>query len=456
MKFEKVLPMLFVAAAAFGSVVSVTSCNKPDDPIVIEEPDDTTKASGRILTGEISSNRTLDSDSTWTIKGYVYVKSGATLTINPGTILRSDIVEKGAIIVERGAKIMAEGTAAAPIVFTSGLPMGQRRPGDWGGIIILGKAPTNRSSEPTIEGGVNRQYGGNDANDNSGVLKFVRIEFAGIAAAPGSEINGLTLGGVGSGTAIENVMVSYGNDDAFEIFGGTVNCKNLIAWANLDDDYDMDYGYTGKIQFAISAKHPQFADNGDASNGIECDNDGTGTTAAPFTHPKLSNFTFIGSNSRSNTQANHNFANRWRRSARFTLRNSVMIGYQKGGFSIESAETGTAYSNGTSEFRNNLVHAVTRPFIGGSGSGHTDSSVRAIAIAQGSMQLDSANQVMLANPWSLTSPVFMPQSGSIALSGADFNGLDAAFFNQVTFRGAIGTVDWTQGWANWDPNNTDY
>ena len=99
MKFEKVLPMLFVAAAAFGSVVSVTSCNKPDDPIVIEEPDDTTKASSRILTGEISSNRTLDSDSAWTIKGYVYVKAGATLTINPGTILRSDIVEKGAIIV---------------------------------------------------------------------------------------------------------------------------------------------------------------------------------------------------------------------------------------------------------------------------------------------------------------------------------------------------------------------
>lgn len=433
---------------ATGLITGISSCKKDDD-------NSTPSSTAGLLQGDITGNRTLTADSVYTIKGYVYVKEGGMLTIPAGTILKSDVVEKGAIIVERGGKIMAEGTAAKPIVFTSGLPKGQRRRGDWGGIILLGKAPTNRATEPTIEGGVNRQYGGSDANDNSGVMKYVRIEFAGIAASPGSEINGLTLGGVGAGTTIENIMVSYGNDDAYEFFGGTVNAKNLIAFACADDDFDFDFGYTGKLQFGLSVKHPQIADEGDASNGIECDNDGTSTTATPFTHPKISNFTFIGPNARANTQANHNYANRWRRSTHFTLRNSLMIGHQKGGFSIESSETATSYINGTSEFKNNLVHAIAKPFFGNTGSNLTDSTVMAIAVLGGSAKLDSANAAQLTNPWSLTSPNFAPLGTSPAATGANFDSMDA-WFNQVTFRGAIGTTDWTQGWTNWDPNNTDY
>ena len=210
MKFSKLLPVLLVGSLS-TSVLTTSSCKKDDDKI--EPPVTPPISSNYLLTGDVDSNVTLKNDSVWTLKGYVYVKDGSTLTIPAGTIIKSDITDKGAIIVERGAKIIAEGTPTNPIVFTSGLPKGQRRPGDWGGIILLGKAPTNRSTEPTIEGGVNRGYGGSDAADNSGILKYVRIEFAGIAAAPNSEINGLTLGGVGSGTVIENVMVSYGNDD---------------------------------------------------------------------------------------------------------------------------------------------------------------------------------------------------------------------------------------------------
>lgn len=450
MKLQRLFPVLLTGAVAFGAISGMSSCKKDSDdptpPVVVDRA---------ILQGDIKTDRTISADSIWTIKGYVYVKEGAVLRIPAGTILKSDVVEKGAIIVERGGKIFAEGTAQRPVVFTSGLPKGQRRPGDWGGIIILGKAPTNRATEPTIEGGVNRQYGGNDANDNSGVLKYVRIEFAGIAAAPGSEINGLTLGGVGAGTTIENVMVSFGNDDGFEFFGGTVNAKNLIAFANADDDFDFDFGYVGKLQYGLSVKHPQIADIGDAANGIECDNDGTGTPATPFTHPKISNYTFVGPNNRPNTQANHNFANRWRRSTHFTLRNSVMIGWQKGGFSVESSETGSSYVSGTSEFKNNLVHAITKPFFGNSGSGLTDSAVLAIAVASGSSKLDSANAAQLTNPWSLTTPNFMPLAASPAASGASFTGMDS-WFDQVTFRGAIGTADWTQGWTNWDPNSADY
>lgn len=454
MKFHKLLPSLLVAGIAFSSAVSITSCKKDDNNST------TPYVNPRILTGDVTTNKTLTADSAWTLKGYVYVKSGATLTIPAGTIVKSDIVDKGAIIVEPGGKIMAEGTATQPVVFTSGLPKGQRRPGDWGGIILLGNAPTNRSTPPTIEGGVNRTYGGTNPTDNSGVLKYVRIEFAGIAAAPGSEINGLTLGGVGSGTTIENVMVSFGNDDAFEFFGGTVNCKNLIAFSCLDDDFDFDFGYTGKLQFGISVKHPQYADQGDASNGIECDNDGTGTTATPNTRPVISNFTFIGPNGRANTQANHNFANRWRRASQFVIRNSIMIGHQKGGFSIESNETAASYTGGTSEFKNNLVHAIADPFKS-SVSTLTAAAMETKALSEGCVKLAAAADAKLTAPFALYSdatpgnPNLLPASGSPALSGSSFTGLDA-FFTSTTYVGAMGTTDWTSGWANWNPNGTDY
>jgi hypothetical protein len=369
----------------------------------------------------------------------VYVKSGATLTIPAGTIIKSDIVEKGALIVEPGGKIMAEGTAAKPIIFTSGVAKGQRRAGDWGGVIILGNAPTNRSTPPTIEGGVNRTYGGSNAADNSGMLKYVRIEFAGIASAPGSEINGLTLGGVGTGTVIENVMVAYGNDDGFEFFGGTVNAKNLIAYGCADDDFDFDFGYVGTITNAISFKHPQIADPGDAANGIECDNDGTGTEVAPFTHPKLTNFTLVGPNAATNTQANHNFGSRWRRATHFTLDNSIMIGHQKGGLSIESGATLTSYLTGGSSFKNNLVHATSSAFKGADST--ATAQITAKALADGNVKLAKAEDAGLTDPFKVGAPNFMPKAGSDA---------------QVKGVGAITTTDWTTGWANWDPNNADY
>jgi len=262
-------------------VLGLFSCKKElgGTDIPINVPTTTT------LTGNINTTTTLTSDKVWTLKGYVYVTDGAKLIIQPGTTIVSDIAEKGALIIERGAQILAEGTSAKPIVFTSGKVAGERAPGDWGGVVILGRATTNRTSEPTIEGGIGRPYGGTNDLDNSGILKYVRIEYAGIAAMPNSEINALTLGGVGSGTIIENVQTIYANDDAFEFFGGTVNAKNLYAYGTADDDFDFDFGYRGKVSYSVSKRDPQFVDNGDAGNGVECDNDGTGSSAEPFTHP---------------------------------------------------------------------------------------------------------------------------------------------------------------------------
>jgi hypothetical protein len=341
----KKLLVLFASLTIFG-------CSKDlgGDVAPVNVPTSTT------LSGNITSTTTLTSDKEWVLKGYVYVTDGAKLIIQPGTTIKSDISEKGALIIERGAQILAEGTAAKPIVFTSGKVVGERTPGDWGGVVLLGRATTNRTSEPTIEGGIGRAYGGTNDLDNSGILRYVRIEYAGIAAMPNSEINALTLGAVGSGTIIENVQTIYANDDAFEFFGGTVNAKNLYAYATADDDFDFDFGYRGSVSYSVSKRDPQFVDSGDAGNGVECDNDGTGSTATPFTHPKLDNMILVGPFDVASL-TNHNLGLRWRRATQFTMTNSKIIGYQKGGFSMESNETAQAYKDGISKFQNNEVQA---------------------------------------------------------------------------------------------------
>lgn len=429
------------------AVASITSCKKDDTEEPITPP---VNPNETILTGTLTANKTLTADKTWTLKGYVYVPNGITLTIEAGTTIKSDNTEKGALCIERGGKIQANGTADKPIVMTSGQAAGARNPGDWGGLVILGNAPTNRSSTPVIEGGLDRPYGGTNATDNSGTLKYVRIEYAGIAAFPGSEINGLTLGGVGSGTTIENVQVVYGNDDAYEFFGGNVNAKYLVAFATADDDFDFDFGYTGKIQFAVALRDPSFVDNGDAGNGIEADNDGSGTTATPYTRPVLSNFTFVGPNNAAGTAANHNFGNRWRRAVRFVLRNSILMGWQKGGFSIESDGTANDYSaaGGTSEFKNNLVHAVADPYRV---SGLTAATLNAAAIrtkaeSEGCKTYTSADDIKLTSPFTITNPNLLPAAGSDALTGASFTGLDA-FFTTTTHVGAFGTTNWMASWT---------
>jgi hypothetical protein len=460
---KMLLGVIAIAAITVSSCIKVnfeeTINNTTSGGSNTSDPQDPA-TNGGIIQGILNKSYYLPKGK-YTLKGYVYVTDGNILTIAPGSVIVSDITEKGALIIERGAKLIADGRATDPIVFTSGKAIGQRTPGDWGGIIMLGKAPTNRPLDPApvIEGGVGRKYGGTDPNDESGILRYVRIEFAGIAAEPGSEINGLTLGGVGSGTTIENVQVSFGNDDAFEFFGGTVNCKNLIAFVTADDDFDFDFGYQGKIQYGIACRKPDFVDGGDAGNGIECDNDGSGSAATPVTRPQLSNFTFVGPNNAAGTAANHNFGNRWRRATQFVLRNSIMIGWAKAGFSMESKATADAYVAGTSEFRNNLVHTNTAgAFYRGDATAIaviTAAAIQAKAESEGGLTLANADDAQLTAPYYSTAPNFLPKTGSPALTGASFTGMNS-YFTSGTFRGAIGTSNWTTGWTNWDPQNKAY
>jgi hypothetical protein len=371
---------LLVAILAFGLMSCEKELGGGDGPINI--PTSTT------LTGNINTTTTLTADKVWTLKGYVYVTDGAKLIIQPGTTIVSDISEKGALVIERGAQIVAEGTATKPIVFTSGKAVGERAPGDWGGIVILGRAKTNRTSEPTIEGGIGRPYGGTNDGDNSGVLRFVRIEYAGIAALPNSEINALTLGGIGSGTIIENVQTIYANDDAFEFFGGTVSARNLYAFATADDDFDFDFGYTGTITNGVAKRDPQFVDSGDAGNGVECDNDGTGSPAQPYTHPKLYNMVLVGPNV-STALANHNLGLRFRRATQFTMKNSIVWGWMKGGLSLESNETAGFVKDGVSVFENNSVGTFnpTLNFISKATTILTNDQLKTLALSKSNKEI---------------------------------------------------------------------
>lgn len=434
--------------AAILASTGLVACSKDDD----EAPQ------GTGLRGTLTANTTLTADREWVLGGYLYVPDGITLTIEAGTVIKADTTAKGAICVERGGKINAVGTAEKPIVFTSGAPVGSRRPGQWGGICLLGKARTNRTSTPVIEGGLDRPYGGTVDTDSSGIMKYVRIEYAGVSAFPGSEINGLTLGGVGSKTTLDHIQVSYGFDDAYEFFGGNVNGKYLIAYATADDDFDFDFGYTGKIQYGLSLRDPLFVDGGDAGNGIECDNDATGTNATPTTHPYLSNFTFVGTNGASGTLPNHNFGNRFRRATSFTVRNSILLGYEKAGLSLESAETAGYYKAGTAEFKNNLVHSAgTTPRFFANGAAAltvtTNAEMETLALANGCKVFTAAADLKLTAPFNLTAPNFLPATGSpaIAANVASFTGLDA-WFATTSYVGAFGTDNWLTGWTRFFAN----
>jgi hypothetical protein len=311
------------------------------------------------LTGDVSTDLSLS--GVVYLDGIVHVKNNAILTIAPGTVIRGkqyDAVTKdpGTLIISRGSKIMAQGTVSQPIVFTSiKSEAAGRNPGDWGGVIILGNGVTNTGGKSTnpnvsaIEGFVSnteplRWYGGTDDNDNSGVFSFVRIEFAGVALDAlqnNSEINGLTMGGVGASTKIDHVQVSFCGDDAFEWFGGKVDAKYLIAYRCTDDDFDTDFGFRGRIQFGLGVKDPDIWDNiaGGESNGFESDN----TSAAPFlklplTKPVFSNMTMIGAKGDGTVYGNttlpigekHSSAMHIRRNSATSLFNSLILGFEQG------------------------------------------------------------------------------------------------------------------------------
>lgn len=418
------------------------------------------------LKDSITTDITLDSTKQYLLKGFFKVKAPATITIPAGTVIYGDKDSKGSLIIERGAKIMANGTATHPIVFTSSQPPGSRNTGDWGGILIAGNASINvPGGVGTFEGGVGVQYGGgaspND-DDNSGVLRYVRIEYSGIPFVPNSEINGLTMGGVGRGTTLEYIMVTRNGDDSFEWFGGTVNAKYLISNQTVDDDFDTDFGFRGKLQYLIGLRNPNIADVS-ASHAMEADNDNAGSLNVPRSNPTISNATFVGpmTSTSSTNYDNVNFkrAAHWRRSTQYGLHNSIIMGWPLGIF-IDGKNATAAAQGDTLTVRNTIFAGIknNRYFDTTSSNGTFDASAWGNDVAKANTFLAEPLNVMLTDPFNLTAPNFKPLNGSPALSGASFTHARVAdpFFSATTFVGAMGTVDWTLGWAVWDPQHVVY
>jgi hypothetical protein len=430
----------------------------------------------------------------YTMVGWIYVEDGATLTIEQGTIIKGSnlsydgrqAAEGSSLIIMRGAKIMAQGTASEPIVFTSAQPRGQRKASDWGGIILCGKAKNNLTAM-TIEGGIEADHGGTDDEDNSGILQYVRIEFGGYPYAVDNEINGLTLGSVGRGTTLDHIQVSYSGDDSFEWFGGTVNAKHLIAYHGWDDDFDTDNGFSGKLQFLLGVRDPRIADQSN-TNGFESDNNASGSTSAPRTSAVFSNVTLVGPLGQDDAFVNdksyitgYNWgessgirtgifqaAMQIRRHSAISCFNSVAIGYPVGLMLSNDGrgDTQGAAASGALKLKNLYFAGMD---ILGADADKKDPAQWAGAVSTdyfNRAELNNRNfsaigALLLKQPNSKQANAnYGPSVGSPLLGGADFSDafLSDACFTRVTYAGAFSgeNDDWTAGWASFDPQGGEY
>ncbi|MEN3027093.1 MAG: T9SS type A sorting domain-containing protein [Chlorobiota bacterium] len=448
-----------------------------DAPFTIDQPQPIRADS--VLRDPIRTTVTLSRGKIYQLDGYVFVDSGGVLRIEPGTVIIGDTVgQNSALCINRGGIIYADGRPDAPIVFTSSAPPGQRAPGDWGGVLICGRARINNpGGQAALEGGiadaqrVRGWFGGNDDNDSSGVLRYVRIEFAGIAAFPNQELNSLTMGGVGRRTVIENVQVSYANDDAFEWFGGTVDARNLISYAALDDDFDGDNGWRGRVQFGLVVRRPQSADVS-TSQAFEMDNDAAASFNQPYTAPIFSNITVIGPLQDTSWVAGQNFSRFFgaaiqiRRNARTSIFNSVILGWPRG-VEIANANTMAAAQVDSVQIRHCSFFGIKGTWLNFAGgtppSGMTTDWI-ATPSFRNELYKESPLLAALYNPFAyddnaLFDPRPRPSAPYLNTASFDRSGvvaIDDPWFQRVPYRGAFHDRRWDLPWANYDPVRTDY
>ncbi|HEX6240747.1 MAG TPA: hypothetical protein VFZ61_07635, partial [Polyangiales bacterium] len=332
------------------------------------EPDAAVADRCLVKKGQIDVSDDINTSATWScefdyvLQNIVRINDGATLTIEAGTTVKAvqgkappNYVEPGALVVRRGGKIQAVGSATRPIVFTSTAEAGFKAPGQWGGLIVLGNATVNQgvaSIEGIPSGG---EYGGTDDGDSSGTLRFVRVEYAGFTLGTGKEINGLTLGGVGRGTQIDHVQVRRASDDCFEFFGGSVDAKYLACQGNEDDGFDFDFGYRGRLQFLVHQQDGSYANLDDAMNGVEADNESQAlpTPSLPRTEPTIYNMTLCGGGVAAPSGVagvKDRFGMIWRRNSKGHVHNSLVLGFDAG---LDIRDPQTSVEIGSSAFFGN-------------------------------------------------------------------------------------------------------
>lgn len=440
------------------------------------------------LTGRINADTILRKENTYILKDKVYLVGDHTMTIEPGTTIKgaysgSDVA---VLVISRGSKLVANGTVDAPIVFTSNSPAPAS--GDWGGIVICGKASVNTTFAGTgggpgileVEGGINNANsdalagGGATPNDDdsSGVLRYVRIEYAGYAFQPDKEVNSLTLAAVGRKTVIDHVQVSYAKDDGFEWFGGTVNCKYLISYKTQDDDFDTDNGFSGSVQFGLIIRDSLIADLS-KSEAFESDNHSSGGTMTPQTKAVFSNITAFGPLATLNNIGNSNYlgsAAQIRRNSSISIFNTAIVGWPSG---IEiSDKDGTATSQNlltakTLQLSGIVIAGCRKPinFVSGPGtvSGTTEASLTTEFndAARKNKVLTTVDDIRYTRPFDYANPDFIPFGTSpLVIPSASNTYYDdpilvarKPFIEKVDFIGAIAPsgayANWHKGWTRY-------
>jgi len=420
---------LVVAQAVPVSTALAPPVNVPgiDKPVVV-------------VTGSIEVTENWTNNFYYVLRGAVFVREGATLNIQAGTRVIGEAGSVGTLIVQRGGRLNAIGTREQPIVFTSDQPIGGRARGDWGGLIINGRAPVNLEGGEGVGEADTGVYGGSDPNDNSGSLRYVRVEFAGVEFSPDNELNGIAFQGAGRGGSYEYLQIHMNRDDAIEFFGGTVDVKRVVASNAADDSFDWTFGWTGRAQFI--AVHQR---GDDADNGIEADNNEFNNDLLPRANPQIYNITMCGDPDRNEGGESPRGA-LFRRGTAVTFRNFLVTGFKATGLQLDGAATIAQVNSGLTQIGAGVVwgiptnlHSSVAPFVA---SGRFP-DVR--AGVDGGLSSGCFNH---------EAPDFRPTS-TATLAGGQLTPIQPpndGFFEPVTFIGAVPPApadDWTAGWTSY-------
>ena len=404
------------------------------------------------VSGTITSSQTWTSDKRYVLHQFVGVQGPAVLTIQPGTVIYGGDGQ-ATLFIQRGAKILAEGTERRPIIFTSAQKTGSRAQKDWGSLVLLGDAPINVAGGQAFLEGLPSQpqysYGGANAADSSGVLKYIRLEFGGFEIATNQEINGLTLGGVGSGTVIDYIEVLHNKDDCVEWFGGIARAKHILGINCADDALDTDFGTQMMVQYAAFIKRGDY-DEGDSNTFAEADNDANGSAAAPLSHPNVYNVTAVRA-----ANANGNYGAVLRRNTAGEYRNVISFGTKNAPVNLRDSATVTNANNGLLVLDNSILFG---DFSDAAFPGRADGGQSRTFVFETNKRNRNVDPLLaIGTPTVIKTllPDLSPLANSPALD-ADFvaHPPDNGFFDQVDFIGAVGPgQNWIlSGWATFSDN----
>ncbi len=414
------LMVVFTVGLALALVGCGEDENGEPEPIVEE----TITVDGRgvvVLQGDLLEDRTLSSDNDYLLRDAVFVKDGVTLTVEPGVTIYGENATNGTLIVAQGGKIMADGTADAPIVMTSDAEIGQRARGQWGGLIINGRAPTNQGI--TFGEGDTGAFGGDDPADSSGVLRYVRIEYAGIEFSADNELNGIAFQGVGSGTVVEYVQVHMNQDDGIEMFGGTVNLKYAFVTGARDDSFDWTDGWTGKGQFWVAQ---QYGD--DADNGFENDNSSKNNEAMPRSAPTIFNVTLVGDPADGSKSDNGMLI---REGAAGMYANFIVTGFREVGLDVNNESSHKQANEGNLVVKNSIFFENGKANFGDEKDDDGGFDEAAWAKGLGNKE----NDPNLAAPFNRDNPNFASGAGTDSVTPAIPP--SEGFFESVNFIGGV-------------------